>query len=197
MIDLVRRMRDEACLAAGPEHRLMKHGYGVARRQDEGFVRQGRQLEAWSRDEVVRWCPLKLVSDTVDVGGEAQMSLTITNTGKRRGTDVVPLYAADTATGVTLPAQQLIGFTRVDLEPGASTTVSFVIPLSVLAYTGLSGEFLMEPGPIELSAGGSSDALRSKANLTVTGKTRVIKGEDRKFLSVATVGSSDTSSNRQ
>jgi hypothetical protein len=30
-------------LAAGPEHRLMKHGYGVARRQDEGFIRQGRQ----------------------------------------------------------------------------------------------------------------------------------------------------------
>ena len=95
------------------------------------------------------YSPLKLASDTVDVGGEARMSLTITNTGKRRGTDVVQLYAADTATGVTLPAQQLIGFTRVDLEPGASTTVSFVIPLSVLAYTGLSGELLMEPGPIE------------------------------------------------
>ena len=72
-----------------------------------------------------------------------------------------------------------------------------MIPLSVLAYTGLSGEFLMKPGPIELSAGSSSDALRSKANLTVTGKTRVIKGEDRKFLSVATVGSSGTSSSRQ
>jgi beta-xylosidase len=140
------------------------------------------------------YSPLKLASDTVDVGGEARLSLTITNTGKRRGTEVVQLYAADTATGVTLPAQQLIGFTRVDLEPGASMTVSFVIPLSVLAYTGLSGEFLMEPGPIELSAGSSSDALRSKANLTITGKTRVIKGEDRKFLSVATVGSSGTSS---
>ena len=46
----------------------------------------------------------------------------------------------------------------------------------------------MEPGPIELSAGGSSDNLRSKATLAVTGKTRTIRGEDRKFLSVATVG---------
>ena len=53
------------------------------------------------------YSPLKLASDTVDVGGEARMSLTITNTGKRRGTEVVQLYAADTATGVTLPAQQL------------------------------------------------------------------------------------------
>src|SRR5688572_27603951 len=116
------------------------------------------------------------------------MSLTITNTGKRRGTEVVQLYAADTATGVTLPTQQLIRFTRVDLEPGASKTVSFVVPLSVLAYTGLANELVMEPGPVELSAGSSSDDLRSKATLTVTGKTRTIRGEERKFLSVATVG---------
>jgi beta-glucosidase len=75
----------------------------------------------------------------------ARVSLSVTNSGKRRGTEIVRRYAADTATGVTLPAQQLIGFTRVDLEPAASTTVSFVVPLSVLAYTGLSGELVMEP----------------------------------------------------
>ena len=63
--------------------------------------------------------PLKLASDTVDVSGEARVSLTVKNSGKRRGTEVVQLYAADTATGVTLPAQQLIGFARLDLEPGA------------------------------------------------------------------------------
>jgi Fibronectin type III-like domain len=90
---------------------------------------------------------------------------------------------------VTLPAQQLIGFTRVDLEPGGSKTVSFVVPLSVLAYTGLSCELSMEPGPIEVSAGTSSDDIRSKGTITVTGTTRTIRGEDRKFFSVATVGS--------
>lgn len=130
-----------------------------------------------------QYSALKLASDAVDVGGEARMSLTITNTGKWRGTEVVQLYAADTATGVTLPAQQLIGFTRVDLEPGASKTVSFVVPLSALAYTGLTGNLVMEPGPIEISAGSSSDDLRSKATLAVTGTTRTIRGEDRKFLS--------------
>jgi beta-xylosidase len=140
------------------------------------------------------YSPLKLASATVDVGGEARVSLTITNTGKRRGTEVVQLYVADTAIGVTLPAQQLIGFARVDLEPGATKSVSFAVPLSVLAYTGLSGELVIEPGPVEVSAGSSSDDIRSKANVTVTGKTRVIQGEDRKFLTVATVGSSGTSS---
>ncbi len=124
----------------------------------------------------------------MDVGGEAKASLTVTNTGKRRGTEVVQLYAADTAIGVMLPAQQLVGFARVDLPPGASKTVSFVLPMSLLAYTGLAGDLVMEPGPVELSAGGSSSDIRSTVTLTVTGKTRTIKGEDRAFLAVTTVG---------
>jgi beta-glucosidase len=135
------------------------------------------------------YSPLTLASDRVDVGGELHASLTIRNTGKRRGTEIVQLYAADTATGVTLPAQQLIGFARVDLEPGASRTLSFVVPMSVLAYTGLSGELVMEPGPVEVSAGSGSSDIRSSATFTVTGRMRVIKGEDRAFFSVATVAS--------
>lgn len=101
--------------------------------------------------------------------------------------EIVQLYAADTATGVPLSAQQLVGFARVELEPGASKTVTFTVPLSVLAYTGLSGDLMMEPGLVELSVGTSSSDHRSTAKLTVTGKTRTIKGEDREFLSTATV----------
>jgi beta-xylosidase len=134
------------------------------------------------------YSPLTLASDTVDVNGDARVSVTVRNTGKRRGVEVVQLYAADTATGVTLPAQQLVGFARVDLEPGQAKTVGFVVPLSVLAYTGVSGDLMMEPGPVELSAGSSSSDIRSSATFTVTGTTRIIKGADRAFLSEATVG---------
>src|SRR5215831_16520897 len=133
------------------------------------------------------YSPLKLARNSVDVAGELRASLTIRNTGKRRGTEIVQLYAADTATAVTLPAQQLIGFERVDLEPDESKTVSFAVPLSVLAYTGASGDLVMEPGPIEVSVGSSSSDIKSTATLNVTGKTRVITGEERAFLSVATV----------
>jgi beta-xylosidase len=133
--------------------------------------------------------PLNLASNSVGVDGELRASLTIRNSGKRRGIEVVQLYAADTATGITLPAQQLIGFARVDLEPGASKTVQFVVPMSLLAYTGITGEVVMEPGPVEVSAGSSSSDLRSSANLNVTGKTRVFKGGERAFFSDAMVGS--------
>jgi beta-glucosidase len=133
------------------------------------------------------YSPLELESDTVDVNGEARLSLTVTNTGKRHGTEVVQLYAADTATGVTLPAQQLIGFARVDLEPDESKTVAFVVPMSLLGYTGLSGKLVIEPGPVEVSAGSSSIDIRSTATFTVTGSTRTIRGQDRAFLSAARV----------
>jgi beta-xylosidase len=123
---------------------------------------------------------LKLASDRVDVGGELHAH--DQEHGQRGGTEIVQLYA-DTATRVTLPAQQLIAFERVDLEPGASKTVRFVVSMSLLGYTGRSGHFVMEPGPVEVSAGSSSSDLRSSAQ-HVTGRTRVIRGEDRAFLSV-------------
>jgi beta-glucosidase len=133
--------------------------------------------------------PLQLDSDTVDVAGEVHASVTVSNTGDRAGTEIVQLYAADTAIGVTLPAQQLVGFARVDLEPGESKTIEFALPLSVLAYTGSTGEVVMEPGPIELSAGSNSDDIRSSATFTVSGETKAFEGAERAFLSRATIGS--------
>jgi beta-glucosidase len=130
---------------------------------------------------------LEVESESVDVHGEARASLTVTNTGSRRGAEVVQLYAADTATGVTRPAQQLIGFARLDLDPDESETITFAVPISLLGYTGLTGDFIIEPGPVELSAGSSSTDLRSSARFTITGRTRSIRGEDRAFLSVSTV----------
>jgi beta-glucosidase len=55
----------------------------------------------------------------------------------------VQLYAADTAIGVTLPAQQLSGLARVDLAPNK---VAFAVP-SQLAYPGCTGEFVWCPDP--------------------------------------------------
>jgi beta-glucosidase len=60
--------------------------------------------------------------------------------------------------------------------------------MSLLAYTGISGHVVMEPGPVELSAGSSSSDTRSRATLTVMGEARAIKGENHALLSVATVG---------
>jgi len=51
----------------------------------------------------------------------------------------------------------------------------------------MSGDLVMEPGPVELSAGSSSSDIRSSTTITVTGQTRVITGEERAFLSPAII----------
>jgi beta-glucosidase len=59
--------------------------------------------------------------------------------------------------------------------------------MSLLGYTGLSGDLMMEPGPVEVGVGASSSDIRSSATLSVTGNTRILRGEDRAFLSAATI----------
>ena len=48
--------------------------------------------------------------------------------------------------------------------------LSLVIPMSLLGYTGITGNFVIEPGPVEVSAGSSSNDIRSTAKITITGK---------------------------
>ncbi len=69
--------------------------------------------------------------------------------------------------------------------------LSLVIPMSLLGYTGITGNFVIEPGPVEVSAGSSSNDIRSTAKITITGKMRTISGEHRTFLSVTKIGSKE------
>jgi beta-glucosidase len=76
------------------------------------------------------------VSPSVVKGSTASATFTVTNTGSRAGTDIVPLYVAQpTSTGVTVPPQRLVGFTRVTLNAGESRTVHVAFKLSALAET--------------------------------------------------------------
>ncbi|MGV8858215.1 beta-glucosidase [Rhodoglobus sp.] len=58
-----------------------------------------------------------------DVGGTARVL--VTNTGDRDGSSVVQLYAADLSAGH--PVAQLVGFQKVTVQRGASTTVQIAL----------------------------------------------------------------------
>ena len=82
-----------------------------------------------------------------------------------------------------LPAQQLVGFMRVDLEPGASKAVTFKLPMSLLASTGLSGE-----SPARWAERGRElDRHPLARHVHDHRLMRVVTGEDRAFFSVASV----------
>ena len=48
-------------------------------------------------------------------------ALTVTNTGDRAGRETVQVYVTDPQSSVFRPEQELKGFAKVSLEPGAST----------------------------------------------------------------------------
>ncbi len=80
---------------------------------------------------------------SVGTGGTVTARFTVTNTGARAGTDIVPVYVHQPVSLVVVPPQRLAAFTRVTLEPGQSRTVAVSFPVSVLAVT---------PGDIEGSS---------------------------------------------
>jgi beta-glucosidase len=128
---------------------------------------------------------LEISPSDVTAGGTVTVGLTVRNTGERAGDEVVQLYVADQATGVTRPAQELVGFSRIGLEPGAAATVQFSVAMSQLGYVGLDGRLVLEPGPVQVLVGGSSDDIRLRGAFEITGETAVLDG--RSCLSQAAV----------
>ena len=58
--------------------------------------------------------------------------MTVTNTGKRAGDEVVQLYVRDPVASVTRPVLELASFVRLTLAPGESRMVTFETPVGQL-----------------------------------------------------------------
>lgn len=88
----------------------------------------------------------------------ANVSVTVTNTGKVAGEEVAQLYIHDRAASVSRPVRELKAFRKFRLEPGASRQVNFTLgPEQLGFYTG-DGAYVVEPGWFDVYAGGSSAA---------------------------------------
>ncbi|EQD64512.1 periplasmic beta-glucosidase, partial [mine drainage metagenome] len=64
--------------------------------------------------------PVYLDSDRLRTGGTLHVSVRVSNTGKRRGAEVVQLYVHDEVASISPPVRLLKGFRRVSLNPGQS-----------------------------------------------------------------------------
>jgi beta-xylosidase len=116
---------------------------------------------------------LVLSTDKVPTDGTVEISCTVRNTGTRAGTEVVQLYLSDTEAQVVRPVRWLAGFTRVPLEPGQARRVAFRVHADRTAFTGRSGERIVEPGEIGVAVGGASDSLPLAGSFVLTGPVRV------------------------
>ncbi len=101
---------------------------------------------------------VRLSASTMQPDGQVRFSARLTNTGTRRGAEVVQLYIADLVGSTSRPGRELKGFQRVDLEAGASVDVSFTITADELSFYTARRCREVEPGEFKLAIGTDSGA---------------------------------------
>ncbi|MCF6475941.1 glycosyl hydrolase [Nonomuraea sp. MG754425] len=129
---------------------------------------------------------LRLSDEEVPTDGEFTASVTVRNTGRRAGEEVVQLYLRDVLAQVTRPVRQLAGYARVRLEPGESAEVRFRVHADRTAFTGRDLRRVVEPGDVEVLAGTSAADLPCRGVLRLTGPSRHV-GHDRRLVTPADV----------
>ena len=92
--------------------------------------------------------------------GKATVTVTVKNTGKRAGDEVVQLYLRDEYSSVARPVKELKGFQRVHLKPGQRESISFEIGTDALKFW-KNGQWIVEPGSFKLMVGPNSEELKS------------------------------------
>ena len=117
-------------------------------------------------------------SDAEVNGDTVSLTVTVTNTGDRAGSDVVQLYLHDPVASVVRPVQRLLGYHRVTLEAGASSTLTVTVPSDTTSFTNRAGVRVVEPGEIVLGLGRSSADIPISHSVQLTGPTREV-GYDR------------------
>jgi beta-glucosidase len=86
---------------------------------------------------------------------------TVTNTGKRPGTEIVQCYVNALGTSVEQPVRALQGFARVTLAPGESKTVTFPLGFAELSFYNVQNKAVVEPANYTVWIGGSSTATEA------------------------------------
>ncbi len=85
------------------------------------------------------------------------VSIDVTNTGERAGAEVVQVYARDVEASVNRPPQELVGFQKILLEPGATAEMRIAVRGEDLAFYSVKDKmWKVEPGHFRLLIGKSS-----------------------------------------
>jgi beta-glucosidase len=101
-------------------------------------------------------------------GTDLALSVEVTNTGPRAGSEVVQVYVRDVESSVPRPAKELAGFARVRLAPGETGRVEIGLDRRSFAVWDVAADaWLVEGGDFEILVGASSTDLRAAATVRV------------------------------
>jgi len=97
---------------------------------------------------------LRVSKKEFSLGDILTVSVDVKNTGKRSGKESVLLYSSDLYASITPDVKRLRKFSKINLDPEQTKTVSFEISEKDLAFVNQQNVWVTEPGEFELSTGG-------------------------------------------
>ncbi len=109
---------------------------------------------------------VQLNTNTLSKDQKLQAKITVTNTGKYAGEEVVQLYMQDVVASIVRPVRELKAFEKVLLKPGESREITFTLDARDLSFYNDNLELVAEPGTFHLYIGGNSQATQ-KASFTL------------------------------
>ncbi len=111
----------------------------------------------------------KLSTNSYTGNGTLSVTIPVTNTGERSGSEVVQLYVRDEKSSVYRPYKELKAFGKVYLTPGETKDVTLTLDKSAFAFYNLSDKkWTIEPGKFLLLIGNASDNIRYKLPIDMT-----------------------------
>lgn len=99
---------------------------------------------------------LQLSSGEISPNDSLHVAVEIRNSGNRTGEEVVQLYIQDLFASVTRPIKELRDFKKIELEPGESQNVSFVLTEEDFSFYSQQLEKVVEPGRFKIFVGSNA-----------------------------------------
>lgn len=101
-----------------------------------------------------------------------QVAVAVTNTGRRRGSEVVQLYVEPSEGEVVRPPRELRGFEKLTLEPGQTATVRFRLGVRDFAFADTQAQCWRQPA-------GSYQVVFASSSRAPRARLEVVRGEAR------------------
>lgn len=105
---------------------------------------------------------LQISKDTLAGSEELKISVAIKNTGNRKGKEVVEVFLKDLVATVSPDSKKLVRFSKIELNPGETKSVNFVLNPKDLANIGIQNKWIIEEGEFEIQVGGNPKNLLKK-----------------------------------
>jgi len=94
--------------------------------------------------------------NTLSPNQKISISVNVTNTGSKEGSEVVQLYIRDVVGSISRPMKELKGFKKISLIPNETKTVTFEINEELLTFYNKELQQVVEPGDFEIMVGPNS-----------------------------------------